>query len=604
MNKNNSRPIQTDSQSLGDIGETTVQLILQKYKWTADIIKSDFGEDIDCNIFIDNTRTNYHFRCQVKSTAKDSDYVKRLKNGNFSVSIDSGTLRAWLTSYFPVLLIIYEEDTDSCFWCNPINQILKAPSKLEKNKPSIHVPIENTFNAKSKGTILEEVERFYHKIQRLDESLTECKVIPLIMPNYKIIPFHHYSKFIYENTELNPEVSGDYTELLPSWMSVLKRIDPSSVLTSIKLKSRSTDLDNFINSLKHKINSFNYSVKDNEWISFIISPIKIQSNKSSWSNELTYWTTYSKINNSIVNDFEYCFEIPKGFLRQVSRRARSWDYLHHAHPDNDIAIQFFGSYEVTPTIRKIDQIHDNNIKGQLILWQCKKDEIDTIASLIADCQLAVKLIDDKFEDCLIAITTHIFDPFIGLYSSPMDWDSFEKGNVRNKLLHHNLFEKIPGSEFNGEIPTFLAEVLNRYSSKEYEKVLITEVEYISGFPLLLENREIHVSRFQMMTEDEVADVKENLKEVLPLKVNDFQIEFGLKDDSMWEIPIYELLITWTPKLNKSSRKSYCDIESHLLELFDKILPTKESKSLQLKDTYEILHLAGEIGFEKTRANNG
>ncbi|MFT4537246.1 MAG: hypothetical protein ACI9P5_004627 [Saprospiraceae bacterium] len=60
MKKENDRPFQTNSQSLGYIGETTVQLILRKYKWTADIIKSDFVEDIDCNIFMDNTRTNYH----------------------------------------------------------------------------------------------------------------------------------------------------------------------------------------------------------------------------------------------------------------------------------------------------------------------------------------------------------------------------------------------------------------------------------------------------------------------------------------------------------------------------------------------------------------
>src|SRR5687768_17050719 len=103
------KPIQSDAQSLGDVGETTVQLILQKYKWTAEIIKSDFGEDIDCNVFLDNTRTNYHLRCQVKSTTKDSEYVKQLKNGDYSVSISSGVLKAWLSSYFPVFLIVYEE---------------------------------------------------------------------------------------------------------------------------------------------------------------------------------------------------------------------------------------------------------------------------------------------------------------------------------------------------------------------------------------------------------------------------------------------------------------------------------------------------------------
>lgn len=243
----NSTPIQTDSQNLGDIGETTVQLILKKFKWTADIIKSDFGEDIDSNIFIDNSRTNYHLRCQVKSTTKDSEYVKLLKNGNYSVSIASSTLKAWLTSYFPVFLIIYEEQSDLCYWCNPIEQILKNPSKLEKEKPSIQVPKKNVFNLSSKETILEEVKSFYRKIQRLDESVIECKIVPILMPNYRIIPFHHYSSFIFESNELSPEISGDYIELLPSWMSVLKRIDPTSILTSIKLKSNNTEIDVFFN---------------------------------------------------------------------------------------------------------------------------------------------------------------------------------------------------------------------------------------------------------------------------------------------------------------------------------------------------------------------
>ena len=134
---NSKKPVQTDSQNLGDVGETTVQLILKKYKWTADIIKSDFGEDIDSNIFIDNFRTNYHLRCQVKSTTKDSEYVRELKNGDFSVSIDSTTLRAWISSYFPVFLIIYNQESDLCYWCNPVEEIFKKPSKLDKEKPTI-----------------------------------------------------------------------------------------------------------------------------------------------------------------------------------------------------------------------------------------------------------------------------------------------------------------------------------------------------------------------------------------------------------------------------------------------------------------------------------
>ncbi|PXV57135.1 hypothetical protein CLV62_1565 [Dysgonomonas alginatilytica] len=72
-------PIKSNSQSLGDIGEKTVALIFSKYSWSADLIKSDFGEDISCTVFIDNSRTYYYFRCQVKSTKKDSKYIRRLK---------------------------------------------------------------------------------------------------------------------------------------------------------------------------------------------------------------------------------------------------------------------------------------------------------------------------------------------------------------------------------------------------------------------------------------------------------------------------------------------------------------------------------------------
>lgn len=593
----NSTPIQTDSQNLGDIGETTVQLILKKFKWTADIIKSDFGEDIDCNVFIDNSRTNYHLRCQVKSTTKDSDYINLLKNGNYSVSINSSTLKAWLTSYFPVFLIIYEEESDLCYWCNPIEEILKNPSKLEKDKPSIQVPKKNAFSLASKEIILDEVKKFYRKIQRLDESTIECKVVPILMPNYRIIPFHHYSSFIFSDIALSPEISGDYVELLPSWMSVLKRIDPTSVLTSIKLKSNNTEIDDFLTNLKQKIGSFEYDLKSNEWISFIISPIKIQSNNSSWSNEITFWNSYSKLNKNLIDDYDYCFKTPRDFLSQISRRARSWEYLHHVNPTIDVALQLFGSFEITPTIKKIDQIHETNIKGQLILWNCKKGELNELQEILSKFELAIRIIEEDKEEILLAITTPMFDPFIGLYNVPMDWDSFEKGNVRNKLIQNKLFDLLPGKEFNGVTPDFLSEVLNKYSDKEYTNVSITESEYIAGFPLLLDNRQIVISRFQMLTKEKIKEIESRINNFKPLNLKDWHIEFGLKDDSMWELPIYELMISWTPVILESSKESYLNNENQILRIFNDLMPTNEIESIQLKNTYDILHFAGEIGFE-------
>lgn len=596
-----NKPIRTDAQNLGDVGETTVQLILQKYKWTADIIKSDFGEDIDCNVFINNTRTNYHLRCQVKSTTKDSEYIKQLKSGDYSVSISSGLLKAWLSSYFPIFLIVYEEDSDMCYWTIPTKQILDNPAKLEKDNPSIRVSKNNIFNQTSKDQILKEVKDFYYKILRLDESIIECRVTPILMPNYRVIPLFNCYDFIQNKELLEANIAGEFVELLPSWMTVLKRLEPSNALTTIKLSSTNPDLDEFLDKLKQKLKTFNYQVKNDEWISFIVSPIKIVSNNTSWINELTSWNSYTKFDNDLIaSDYDYNFEVPEGFLRQVSRRARSWDYFHFVQPKKDIAIQFFGCYEVTPSIQNIDKIHDKSIKGQLILWECKKHEIEKISNLLRNLELVVNVIDDSKDICLIAITTSMFDPFMGLYSVAMDWDSFKNGDVRNKLEKYNLFDVLLGNEYKGKIPEFLDEALNRYSKNKYSQTLVTEMEYISGFPMMHDERRIQVSRFQMVKPELINDIEDRLKVIKPIDMNDFQIYFGLLDNSMWQIPIYELTVSWRPDIRMSSKDEYLNFENELLNIFNEVLPTNNDVSMQLKNTFEILHIAGEIGFENNK----
>ena len=589
-------PIQSESQSLGDIGEATVLLILKKFKWTADLIKSDFGEDIDCNVFIDNTRTNYHLRCQVKSTKKDSQYIRKLKNGDYSISISSGLLQTWIRSFFPIFLIVYDEASDLCFWTVPVKQIMENPSKLEKEKTSIHVPKNNLFNLNSKSQIQKEVINFYHKILRLDESKIECSVTPVLMPNYRVIPAHSYFDFLNDKDDLIIRTTGCLLDLMPAWMSILKQITPSSALTSITLSSKDTDLDKFLDKVKTKLGKFQYSLKEGEWLAFIISPIKVISNNKSWSRELTYWVAYNNVNStSLIFDHDYNFEVPDGFLSQITRRARSWDYNHYVCPQKDLAIQFFSSYEITPSIQNVDKIHDKNIKGQLIFWQCRKKEIGIIADLLPSPDLSIRIIDDSQELCLIAIVTMMFDPFIGLYSVAMDWDSFENGNVRNKLEKHALLKVLPGHEYTGKVPDFIEEALNRYSTNKYSKTMVTEMEYIAGFPLMLNERVIKVSRFQMIPHQLVKSIETKLNVENPNKKN-FHIELILWDDT-WGTPIYELSISWTPDVSVSSKNDYLNSESDVLKWLDTILPTKNELSLPLRNTYDILHIAGEIGFE-------
>ncbi len=595
-------PTRGDSQSLGDIGESTVQLILRKFKWSADIIKSDFGEDIESNVFIDNTRTNYHLRCQVKSTTEDSKYVKELKSGEYSVSINSGTLKAWLSSYFPVFLVIYDESTDSCFWTSPVKQILDNPSKLEREAPSIRVSKENVFDSNSRDIILSEVKEFYHKILRLDEATMSCKVTPVLMPNYRVIPFHHFYGLLNSSGDenLHAEPISDFIELLPAWMTILKKLDPTNTLPSIRFSSNGTiDLDKFLDSVKLKMESFIYDTKPDEWLSFIVSPIEIVSDNSSWMSELTYWTAYSKMSDAkFVSDYLYDFEAPVSFLRQVSRRARSWDFNHYVHPEKDIAIQFFAAYEVTPALKNINQIHKSNISGQFILWECAKTDFERVIEELSGTELSVSIIEDENEINLFAITVGMFEPSLGLYSVAMDWDNFENGQVRNFLEKSNLINTLPGNEYKGKLPEIISDFLDRYN-RDYKTTRLTEMEYIAGLPLLHNDREIHVSRFQMISPDSITTIEEAFKTIEPINKRNFNVEFFIKDDS-WSIPIYELLITWSPDLVNSCKEDYEEVEADLLKLMNYVLPSQENPDIDiiLKNTYHILSSAGEIGFEE------
>jgi len=122
------------------------------------------------------------------------------------------------------------------------------------------------------------------------------------------------------------------------------------------------------------------------------------------------------------------------------------------------------------------------------------------------------------------------------------------------------------------------------------------MENIVGFPLIHTERTIIVTRFQMIDKKAIAEIERKLKEVKQIDKLNFQIEFGIKEDYMWSNPICKLNMSWTPELNIASIDDYLNTETECLRIFNKVLPTLDN-GMQLKNTFEILHIAGEIGFE-------
>lgn len=51
------KPRRPRSHVIGDVGRTFVKLLLEKWGWTADIVHSDYGEDLDCTVLTGGRRT-------------------------------------------------------------------------------------------------------------------------------------------------------------------------------------------------------------------------------------------------------------------------------------------------------------------------------------------------------------------------------------------------------------------------------------------------------------------------------------------------------------------------------------------------------------------
>jgi uncharacterized protein DUF4365 len=165
----------------GDVGQTATALVLKQWGWTADAVISDYGEDLDCTIFVDHRRTSFYFRCQVKSTADSEDNVRRLKSGDFSVRISTSTCKLWLMSYFPVLLVVHDTRTGTSYWGDATEQVRKAIGKLSQQTITIHIAHTSVLS-NSQAEITDVVQSFYSQLMRLSSQMLTCNVYPVIMP--------------------------------------------------------------------------------------------------------------------------------------------------------------------------------------------------------------------------------------------------------------------------------------------------------------------------------------------------------------------------------------------------------------------------------------
>ena len=140
-----SSNIQTDTANEERIGVSAICLAFEKLGWSVrERTHSDFGIDADVEQKINGRRTNSHIALQIKS---GKSYTRVKKNGKITFEFDDNHFYYWLASDRPVLIMMYDKDTDNIYWEHIRLPLLKR--NKSKSKHVIEIASTNVLSASS-----------------------------------------------------------------------------------------------------------------------------------------------------------------------------------------------------------------------------------------------------------------------------------------------------------------------------------------------------------------------------------------------------------------------------------------------------------------------
>jgi len=168
----------TDTANEERIGVSAISLAFEKLGWSLrERTHSYFGIDADVEQKVNGRRTNSHIALQIKS---GKSYTRIKKKGKISFEFDDNHFYYWLSSDRPVLLMMYDKETEKIYW----EQIRLPLLKFNKSKTKhvIEVPATNELNASSLekfNSIIETYVPHYEYSITEDDVKFECAEIYL-----------------------------------------------------------------------------------------------------------------------------------------------------------------------------------------------------------------------------------------------------------------------------------------------------------------------------------------------------------------------------------------------------------------------------------------
>jgi hypothetical protein len=323
------KPRRPKSHIVGDVGRTFVKLQFEEWGWTSDIVQSDYGEDLDCSVFTQGNRTALHFRCQVKAASR----AKRKRSGDYSVRVSATTCAAWIQSYYPVFLVLHDRGTKEAYFVNATAVLRKRANALTRRYVTLTVPRTAVLRL-GRDALVKDVQDYFAAFLRVSDSV-RCTAFAVLMPSYRMaLPL---ARIEIEGWEWEHR----HRDRLPAWTTVFETID-SEYLYGFARNFPGTGVEEVYGELTTGFAQCEAIEKQEEWLALACCPVSFRTSPSEgpsiWTGDLTGWRSFARIGGEVVDDREYAFAPPPGFLTEVARHTFSWDDYFHVDASRDLAI--------------------------------------------------------------------------------------------------------------------------------------------------------------------------------------------------------------------------------------------------------------------------
>lgn len=147
-------------------GINAIEKVFLEIGWVfSETPHTDYGIDGDVEQVIDGKVTGKHIALQVKS---GSSYIKVKKNGKISFSIDPWHYSYWLQYDRPVLILLYDPETNNIYWEQVRLSIIKNAPRYKK----IEIDVSKILNVDSVDELDDIISTYVkHEIFKVDTEL-------------------------------------------------------------------------------------------------------------------------------------------------------------------------------------------------------------------------------------------------------------------------------------------------------------------------------------------------------------------------------------------------------------------------------------------------